>query len=394
MLNRKLVITAKDGFVRYGYFADGQPVELYGEPEQRTSLVGNIYAARVEKMAEGINGAFLEIDKGKKCYFPLSGKPPVKLTPGHKDRLVGGDVILLQITKDAVKTKLPVGSGNVSIDGKYFVLTLVDRRSGISRKITNGQERKRLTEFLKPHKEDGFGVVVRTNAEGVSEEELTADIVSLKERYRELMRKAGFAEGRTLLYEEPPYYITLGKELPKEKLEEIVTDNRRIYDQLKSYYPEESSGAAANKIRFYPEEYPLEKLYRMDHFYEEALQKLVWLKSGGSLVIEHTEAMTVIDVNTAGVTKKKRKGKKVFFEMNLEAAKEIARQLRLRNISGIIVIDFINMELEKEKEALLAYLDEECRKDRVRCRVAGITTLGLVEMTRDKGRKPLYEQLR
>lgn len=393
-MSHKLVITAKDGFVRYGYFADGVPVELYGEPAERTSLVGNIYAARVEKVAEGINGAFLEMEKGKKCYFSLSGKPPVKLTPGHEDRIKGGDVILLQITKDAVKTKLPVGSGNVSIDGKYFVLTLVDRRSGISRKITSGKERKRLEEFLKPYKEDGFGIVVRTNAQSVSEEELAVDITALKERYHELMRKAGFAEGRTLLYEEPPYYITMGKELPKEELEEIVTDNRQIYDQLLDYYQGEVGSMAERKIRLYAEEYPLEKLYRLDHFYEEALQKLVWLKSGGSLVIEHTEAMTVIDVNTAGVTEKKRKGKKVFFEMNLEAAKEIARQLRLRNISGIIIIDFINMELEKEKEALLAYLDEECRKDRVRCRVAGLTTLGLVEMTRDKGRKPLHEQLR
>ncbi|MCD8018509.1 MAG: ribonuclease E/G [Clostridiales bacterium] len=150
--NNKLIITQKNNAIYYGYFVDGIPVELYCEPKQQQSLVGNIYAARVEKVADGIGGAFLEIGDGQKCYYPFTkGQQPLKLSPGHEDRLYGGDIILVQITKDAVKTKLPAADGNVSLDGKYFVLSIADMRVSLSRKITKSAERVRLQNLIEQY---------------------------------------------------------------------------------------------------------------------------------------------------------------------------------------------------------------------------------------------------
>ena len=389
----KLVITENKGVICYGYFQDGIPTELYCEPKEQESILGNIYAARVERVAEGIHGAFLEIGDNQKCYYSLSAEQPVKLSPGHEDKLYGGDIILVQITKDAVKTKLPVATGNISLNGKYFVFTLTDRRAGISKKIRDKAERERLENMIKKYKKEEYGIVVRTNAAGVSEEILTQELKILQLRYEELMKKARISAGKTLLYKEPPHYITLGKELPAKALDEILTDNAEIFTELKGYYTQ-TSKPDTTKISFYEDTYSLYNLYRFAHYYEEAYGKYVWLKSGASLVIEHTEAMTVIDVNTGSVLKKKKQEDTLFYQINREAAKEIARQLRLRNISGIIMIDFINMKDITQKEKLLTLLDNECKKDRVHCNVIDMTSLNLVEMTRSKVRKPLHEQIR
>lgn len=388
----KLVITKKEGILCYGYFQDGIPTELYCEPEQQQSILNNIYAARVERVAEGIHGAFLEIGEQQKCYYPLSAEKPVKLSPGHEDKLYGGDIILVQITKDAVKTKLPVCTGNISLDGKYFVFTLTDRRTGISKKIRNKAERERLEALVKNYSSEKYGIVVRTNAAGISEEILTQELEQLTFRYNELMRKAQIAAGKTLLYKEPPHYITLGKELPANSLDEILTDQEDIFAELQEYY-QNITISGQTQITLYKDSYSLYNLYRFAHYYEEAYGKYVWLKSGASLVIEHTEAMSVIDVNTGSVLKKKQQEDTLFYQINREAAKEIARQIRLRNLSGIIMIDFINMKKEAQKEKILSLLDSECKKDRVYCNVIDMTALNLVEMTRSKVRKPLYEQI-
>ena len=384
----KLVIAERESCICYGYFEDGIPIELYCEPKEQQSILGNIYAARVERVAEGIHGAFLEIGEKQKCYYSLSKEQPVKLSPGHEDKLYGGDIILVQITKDAVKTKLPVCTGNISLNGKYFVLTLTDKRTGISKKIRENRERERLATLIQKHTCEEYGIVIRTNASGVSEDILIQELELLKWQYQELMRKAHIASGKTLLYKEPPHYITLGKELPEKALDEIVTDSNEIFTELKNYYKN-----ANTVLSLYEDSYSLYNLYRFAHYYEEASGKYIWLKSGASLVIEHTEAMTVIDVNTGSVLKKKQQEDTLFYQINREAAKEIARQLRLRNISGIIMIDFINMKNEKQKENLLSLLDRECKKDRVYCKVIDMTALNLVEMTRSKVRKPLYEQI-
>lgn len=392
--NHKFIITRKNHDIYYGYFCNETPLELSCEPEHSESLLGNIYVARVEKVAEEIGGAFLEISHGQKCYYPFPGNglKPVKLSPGHEEKLFGGDLILVQITKDAVKNKLPVADSNISLTGKYFVLTLSDQRCGISKKITAPEERVRLCAMTDTYRDEPFGLIVRTNASGVPEAELKKELSQLKAQYESLMRKASIALGKTLLYQGAPYYISYPVDIVRDALTEIVTDQKDIYDRLMEYYQTLNDHEIIKKLRFYQDDYPLWKLYRMEFHYEKALGKTVWLSSGASLVIEPTEAMVVIDVNTGGVTKKKQKEEDLFYQINREAALEIGRQLRLRNLSGIIVIDFINMRQEKHQQKLLNYLREICGKDRIRTHVVDITALNLVEMTRQKVRRPLHEQ--
>ena len=387
-----LVITQKNDVVYYGYFSDGNPIELYCEKKQGESLLGNIYAARVERVAEGIRGAFLELSEGNKCYFPLAkNKQPVKLSPGHEDRLYGGDIILVQIVKDAVKTKLAVADGNISLTGKYFVLTLSDKRSGISKKIQNTDKRQRLSDLLGPFLSEDYGIIARTNAAGMDADILKRELQMLIHQHEELMRKARIAPGKTLLYREPPHYITFAQDLPKDKLDTILTDQQDIYDELSRFFDAHSDEENKRKTAFYDDDYSLYQLYRFGHHYEKAREKLVWLKSGGSLVIEQTEAMVVVDVNTGCVTSGRKQADNLFFQMNCEAAKEIARQLRLRNLSGIILIDFINMKNPEEKNELIKILKEEIKKDCVTCTFIDITKLGLVELTRKKRYKSLKE---
>ena len=205
------------------------------------------------------------------------------------------------------------------------------------------------------------------------------------------MRKAKIAAGKTLLYKEPPYYITLGKELPAKALDEILTDSKEIYEELQEYYKKDTSFDKIS-VTFYEDTYSLYNLYRFAHYYEEAYGKYIWLKSGASLVIEHTEAMTVIDVNT-GKNIAKKEMQENFLKVNIEAAEEIARQLRLRNISGIVIVDFINLEAKSAESELLNVFGAALKKDPVPTQIVEMTKLGLVEVTRKKIKKSLRESL-
>ena len=389
----KLVITSKEDIIYYGYFRDGKAVELYCEKRLSDSLLGNIYVARVEKVAEGIRGAFLELTQDQKAYYNISySDHPIKFTPKHENELRGGDLILVQVRKDAVKTKLPVVDGNVRIAGKYFVLTLGRKGLSLSKKIRDTEERKRLESITKDYIKDKapleYGIVIRTNAAGVNREDLLSELEDLMERCSRLLRKAEIAPGKSLIEKEAPYYIQIGRELRFNELDEILTDDPVILDELRDYY----DGKIGEKIHFYEDDYPLYLLYRFEHYYKNALNKMVPLKSGGSIIIEPTEAMVVIDVNSGAVLKGKKQAMTIFETMNQEAAAEIACQLRLRNLSGIILIDFINMKDAASRENVMECLKKECESDRIPLRVIDYTGLGLVEMTRSKVRKTLKEQ--
>ncbi len=427
----RLVIVDEGEKVLYGYFDGDQPVELYCDHKEQRSLVGNVYAGSVYRIAEGIKGAFLHTVDGD-CFLPG--------TSGLK----GGDILAVQIFKDPVGRKLPVAGTNISINGKYFVFTFANKRFGVSKKIKNHKERERLTAIMKEEsqslsadlssgqqagelREDSwikvdqdhksaikadqvkidydyesatkpdqgfeFGIVARTNAQGVEEDLLRKEFRELTASCRRILKKSLTAAGGSLLYGQVPYYIQLGLELPSGELQEIVTDSQSIFQEWKDYYDGRQDTGLADKVRYYEDDYPLKNLYRFDHHFQAACQRYVWLKSGGSIVIDPTEAMTVIDVNSGAVTRSPNKADQVFLSMNLEAAREIARQIRLRNISGIILVDFINMKESDGKTKLMKALADYCSKDRSKVRVIDYTALGLVEMTRDKSRKPLRAQL-
>lgn len=379
-------------------FEDHRMLEVQCIPEDAPpQILNNIYVARVSQVVKNIGAAFVEIDTGKKCFLPLSDvKQPVyvkRIT--DKQPLSQGDELLVQIVREAVKTKDPQVSTNLSLAGIYSVVTSGETQLGVSGKI-DATKRGKLRELAGTVYDERFGVIVRTNAADIPESDmdvLTAEIRTLQEQLQTIVSCAPYRCRYSLLYEAPPEYIRILQNQPLEPLSEIVTDDPVIYEELRSFADRYPSLQLSAKLKLYEDEQlDLHKLYSIQVQLERALQKKIWLKSGANLLIEPTEAMTVIDVNSSKNVKKKLPGEQ-HLQVNLEAAAEIANQLRLRNISGIIIIDFIDMDSAEDKEQLLMAMRSFVRSDPVKTEVVDLTRLGLMELTRKKIRRPLLEQL-
>ena len=379
-------------------FEDHRMLEVQCIPQDSPpQILNNIYVARVSQVVKNIGAAFVEIAKGKKCFLPLSDlKDPVyvkRIT--EKQPLSQGDELLVQIVREAVKTKDPQVSTNLSLAGIYSVVTSGEKQLGVSAKI-NREKREVLREAARAVFDEQFGVVVRTNAADIPVGKmavLTSEIASLQAQLQAVISHAPYRSIYSVLYEAPPEYIRILQNQPFEQLAEIVTDDHAIYGELLAYASQNPSMNLTEKLRYYEDpQLDLHKLYSIQVQLERALQKKVWLKSGANLLIEPTEAMTVIDVNSSKNIKKKQPEEQ-HLQVNLEAAAEIAAQLRLRNISGIIIIDFIDMASSGHKEQLLAAMRDLIKADPVKTEVVDLTRLGLMELTRKKMRRPLHEQL-
>lgn len=376
---------------------EGRIVELRLESRGEKSILGNIYVGQVENISENIGAAFVQIAPGQRCYFPLAEAQRciyVSLRKGERP-LKPGDEILVQISRDAMKGKLPALTGNLNFTGKYLVLTTGDKKFGLSGKLSS-EERHRLSGWLEEevnHPDKEYGIVVRTNAADASKEEVLNELSYLKKLYE---KAAVTGKNRTCfscVYETEPFYISAVRDANSRNLEEILTDISEIRDRVAAYL-EENSPQEKNKLRFYEDRLlPLYKLYSIESAFETVKKEKVWLNSGGFLVIQQTEAFVSIDVNSGKYTGKK-KSSETYRKINLEAAKEIAVQLRLRNLSGIILIDFINMENPDHREELFHVLTKYLRKDPVKCKTVDITPLHILEMTRKKVRRPLIEEIR
>ena len=360
--------------------------------EGEEKLLGNIYIGKVKNIRKNIHCAFIEIAPGKMCYYDLEeGEPPLFTNP-KKDRVIKeGDEVVVQVSREGIKSKLPSVTGNLNFTGKYLVLTSQRKQLGFSAKLTK-EEKTRLRTILQEHVKGEEGIIVRTNAREVSPEELTEELFQLRERYQELRQRAMSRMCYTLLEKgmSEPLRILQGAYI--RDLEEIVTDDREIYTQICGEHTREKDGKVP--VRLYEDKLlPLSKLYRLEKSLEEALDRKVWLRSGGFLVIEQTEAFVSIDVNSGKFSDKKNT-RETFRKINLEAAREIAFQLRLRNLSGIILIDFINMEEEEDKKELLRLLQSYLKKDPVKAAVVDMTPLNIVEVTRKKVEKSLEEEMK
>lgn len=376
----------------YAFYENGHAAELSCLPAGGASILGNIYVGKVKNIADNISAAFIEIADGQFCYYALNDNDaPIFTTPKKKNTLVAGDELLVQVSREAVKTKAPTVSANLNFAGKYLVLTSGKRHLGLSSKLSP-EEKQRLRSIAEPFLTEDFGVIVRTNAAGASEEELREELRELTETYRHTVATGRNQSCFSLVYREPSAYTTRLQGLRTDSFDKIATDRADIYEELKTYLtahqPEDLP-----KLHFYKETAPsLDSIYGLSKAFEEAGKERVWLKSGGYLVIQPTEALTVIDVNTGKYTGKKKKSD-TFLKINLEAARELARQLRLRNLSGIIVTDFIDMDREEDKQTLMSVLASELKKDPVRTSLVDMTPLGLVEITRKKVQKTLAEQV-
>lgn len=297
----------------------------------------------------------------------------------------------MQVSREAVKTKAPTVTCNLNFPGKYLVLTTGKKQLGLSSKLSL-EEKERLRKIAEPFLTGEFGVIVRTNAARASKEVLEEEFERLSKSCHRVLTMGKHQSCFSQVYQEPPAYAAAIRNIHKEQLLEIVTDDWKIYETL-SLYLSEYQPEDQEKLHFYQEERPsLNRLYGITTAFKSALQERVWLKSGAYLVIQPTEALTVIDVNT-GKYDGHKKIRDTFLRINMEAAGEIARQLRLRNLSGIIVVDFIDMEEDEDRKKLMEFLDNEIKKDPIKTVLVDMTPLGLVELTRKKVRKTLKEQV-
>lgn len=364
----------------------GKPTELRAYDEE--SRLNNIYMARVSNVVANINAAFVDIQKGVSCYMSLEE---------YKGRgsLRVGDMLPVQLIKESVKTKQPTVSASLSIPGKNAVLTL-SCPIGVSAKITDKEKREELKrvfihaiEYAKSSIENidediavtlqDIGGIIRTRAEEASEEEITEEIVLLYLKLYEILKKAKYATLYSKLYEADNQMLEDAQYFYEQEDVRIVTDNEMISQHL-----------ADNSVLYTDNNCPLRALYNVEGVVDKALSKNVYLKSGAYLVIEPTEAMTVIDVNS-GKAIKGHSALESRHKINIEAAHEIARQLKLRNISGIIIVDFINVQNHEFNNKLLKELEEAVKGDYTVTNVVDMTGLGLVEITRKKIRRPLIE---
>lgn len=400
-MSNKLVIVKKDKHIISAFFEAMDLVQVSIDQDENNSILGNIYLGKVKNIVKNINAAFIEIEDGRMCYYSLNENPyPIMANAQYpsengleKIDIKAGDELLVQVAKEDVKTKAPVVSSNLNLTGKYVALTYGKSLVGVSAKINDDKERNRLKNIGHGYRNKEYGFIIRTNAAYAPEEKIRKEIELLIEAYNSIRQYGIHKNIFSLIYQTPYSYICDIRDGYTQNVDEFVTDHKGLYEHIKDYLtkyqPED-----LNKLRFYEDSLlSLTNLYGLKDKIESAIKPYVWLKSGGTLVIQPTEALTVIDVNTGKAVNGKKKVQETFLKVNREAAKEIAKQIRLRNLSGIIIIDFIDMELMKDKELLMEELDGYLKIDPVKTTLVDMTALGLVEVTRKKVRKPLHEQI-
>ena len=390
-VDRVMVIRQRDDLTQIGVLEDKVLVEHYVSRQSQTSLIGNVYLGRVQNVLPSMEAAFIDIGKGRNAVL-YAGEVNWSAL-GHKDGqprkiesvLTSGQTVLVQVTKDPVGHKGARLSGQVSLPGRFLVYVPDGNTSGISRKLPD-TERNRLKTLLKQIVPDSAGVIVRTAAEGASEEELTRDVERLTARWNDIEEKVKNGKGPELLYGEPDLTLKVVRDLFTEDFAKLVVQGDDAWDLVEGYVSHVAPDLKERLERFEPTDNQADifAAYRVDEQIAKGLGRKVWLPSGGSLIIDRTEAMTVVDVNTGKFTGSGGNLEETVTKNNLEAAEEIVRQLRLRDIGGIIVIDFIDMVLESNRDLVLRRLVECLGRDRTRHQVAEVTSLGLVQMTRKR----------
>ena len=390
-VERVMAIRQRDDLTQIAVLEDKVLVEHYVARESQTSLIGNVYLGRVQNVLPSMEAAFIDIGKGRNAVL-YAGEVNWQAL-GHKDGqprkiesvLSSGQSVLVQVTKDPIGHKGARLTSQVSLAGRFLVYVPDGNTSGISRKLPD-TERTRLKSLLKEIVPDSAGVIVRTAAEGASEDELTRDVERLKARWEDIEKKSK-GQGPKLLYGEPDLTLKVVRDLFTEDFANLVIQGDDAWDTVQEYVDHVAPDLAERLEHYEPGEHDGRDVfaaYRIDEQIQKGLDRKVWLPSGGSLIIDRTEAMTVVDVNTGKFTGSGGNLEETVTKNNLEAAEEMVRQLRLRDIGGIIVIDFIDMVLESNRDLVLRRLVECLGRDRTRHQVAEVTSLGLVQMTRKR----------
>jgi ribonuclease E len=389
-VKREMVVRQHSEYTQIAVLEDNLLVEHYVARESQTSLIGNVYLGKVQNVLPSMEAAFIDIGAGRNAVL-YAGEVDWSTFGNGKarkieDALSPGQTILVQVSKDPIGQKGARLTSQVSLPGRFLVYVPGGQTSGISRKLPEN-ERARLKDLLKQVLPEDAGVIVRTAAEGATEEQLTRDVSALTARWEDIEKKIEGGSSPQLVYAEPDLVIKVVRDLFNEDFVTLVVEGDDAWDNISAYVSHVAPDLGERLKRWDPAEADGNDsfaAFRIDEQIHKALDRKVWLPSGGSLVIDRTEAMTVVDVNTGKFTGSGGNLEETVTKNNLEAAEEIVRQLRLRDIGGIIVIDFIDMVLENNRDLVLRRLVECLGRDRTRHQVAEVTSLGLVQMTRKR----------
>ncbi|HSP60719.1 MAG TPA: Rne/Rng family ribonuclease [Ornithinimicrobium sp.] len=394
-VDRVMVVRGLPDRTQIAVLEDGVPVEHYVSRSAQSTMAGNVYLGRVQNVLPSMEAAFVDIGKGRNAVLyagevnwdaaGLEGNQPKRI----ENALKSGESVLVQVTKDPIGHKGARLTSQVSLPGRYLVYVPGNSMTGISRKLPD-TERARLKKILKEVVPDDAGVIVRTAAEGASEAELRADVERLTATWERIQAKAKGANAPALLHGEPDMTVRVIRDVFTEDFSKLVVSGEEAWAEVKRYI-DEVAPDLADRVERHTGTTDIFTAHRVDEAIAKAMDRKVWLPSGGSLVIDRTEAMTVVDVNTGKFTGSGGNLEETVTKNNIEAAEEIVRQLRLRDIGGIIVIDFIDMVLEANRDLVVRRLLECLGRDRTKHQVAEVTSLGLVQMTRKRVGSGLIE---
>jgi ribonuclease G len=404
-VKQRIIINADAYETRVAILEDDAVAELFVERADQRRHVGNIYKGRVNAVLPGMQAAFVDLGLAKTGFLHASDlaenlsaledgdleenghrrrRGPV---PKIEDHLKKGLEILVQITKESIGTKGPRVTQQLSLPGRFCVLMPGVDHSGVSRRIEERAERQRIKAIISDQKPKGIGLIARTAGEGKGEADFVADVKHLVKLWQKIERKAKTVRAPGLVHAELEMTAGLIRDLFTDEVEEVIIDDPGAFKEIQAYM-KSVSPELCDRVKLYGGQVPIFDAFGIESEIEKTFERKVWLKKGGYICIDHAEALVAIDVNTGRFTGKKNQ-EETILRTNVEAAREIPRQLRLRDIGGIIVIDFIDMEIEANKRAVLEELRHELRKDRARTKAFAVSDLGLIEMTRQRERSSL-----
>ncbi|MBD3941452.1 Rne/Rng family ribonuclease [Microbacterium sp. NEAU-LLC] len=386
-VDRDMIVRSRNGRIQIAVLEDNVLVEHYVARNQDASLIGNVYLGRVQNVLPSMEAAFVDIGRGRNAVLYSGEVDWDAVETGNQPRrielaLKTGDRVLVQVTKDPVGHKGARLTSQISLPGRYLVYVPGGNMNGISRKLPD-TERARLKKILKEVLPESSGVIVRTAAEGATEDQLTRDVQRLTNQWEHISKQVETIQAPALLHSEPDLLVKIVRDVFNEDFSKMLIQGEDAHHTITKYLESVAPDLLERVERFEGDHDPFDE-FRVTEQIEKALDRKVWLPSGGSLVIDRTEAMTVVDVNTGKFVGSGGNLEETVTKNNLEAAEEIVRQLRLRDIGGIIVVDFIDMVLESNRDLVLRRLVECLSRDRTKHQVAEVTSLGLVQMTRKK----------
>ncbi len=397
-MDKKIIVNCDNRATRVALLEKGKLVELDIERPLQHRVVGNLYKGTVANVLPGMQAAFVDIGLEKNSFLYVDdissdwdeeSPPPVR---GSIDKLLHvGEEIMVQVIKEPYGSKGARVTGQITIPGRYLVLVPGADYIGVSRRIESQAERDRLRREVENLKPEHLGLIVRTVAEGVDTDVMAQDLQFLVQLWNRILTRFQQKTAPAILYQDLSLTCRIARDLFVEEFSSFLIDNEHEYDKVREIV-DYISPHLKSKVKLYREDEPIFERYGVETELEKALARQVWLKSGGYLVFDETEALTVVDVNTGRYIGRRNLADTIL-KTNLEAAEEIARQVRLRDIGGIIIVDFIDMSIEDHRRKVIDKLNNAIKNDRTKTYVLGLTNLGLVEMTRKKVRQDLSEYL-